>query len=51
MAAEIKHLRADASQDQILHHMAEDGAVIIDDALSNERLDALVQDLAPFLKK
>ena len=51
MAAEIKHLRADASQDQILHHMAEDGAVIIDDALSNERLDALGQDLAPFLKK
>ena len=51
MAAEIKHLPADASQDQILHHMEEDGAVILDDVLGSERLDALERDLAPFLKK
>ena len=51
MTAAITHLPADASQDQLLHHMEEDGAVILDDVLSNERLDALGQDLAPFLKK
>ena len=51
MTAAITHLPADASQDQLLHHVEEDGAVILDDVLSNERLDALGQDLAPFLKK
>ena len=49
MTAEITHLPADASQDQILQHMEEDGAVILDDVLGSERLDALGQDLAPFL--
>ena len=51
MTAAITHLPADASQDQILHHMEEDGAVILDDVLGSERLDALGQDLAPFLTK
>ena len=31
MAAEIEHLPAHASRDQILRQMEEDGAVIIDD--------------------
>ena len=51
MTAAITHLPADASQDQILHHMEEDGAVILDDVLGSERLDALGKDLAPFLTK
>ena len=51
MTAEITHLPADASQDQILHHMEEDGAVILDDLMGSERLDALGHDLAPFLQK
>ena len=51
MTAAITHLSADASQDQLLHHMEEDGAVILDDVLGSERLDALGQDLNPFLTK
>ena len=51
MAAEINHLPADAHQDQILHHMEEDGAVILDNVLGSEELEALERDLAPFLKK
>ena len=51
MTTAIKHLPADASQEQILHRMEEDGAVILNDVLGSERLEALVQDLAPFLKK
>ena len=51
MTAEITHLPADARQDQILQHMEEDGAVILDDVLDSKRLDALGQDLAPFLNK
>ena len=51
MTAAITHLPADASQDQLLHHMEEDGAVILDDVLGSERLDALGQDLDPFLTK
>ena len=51
MTAQITHLPADTSQEALLRCMAEDGAVIIDDALSGERLEALDNDLSPFLKK
>ena len=51
MSAQIAHLPADASREALLRCMAEDGAVIIDDCLGSERLEALNQDLAPFLKK
>ena len=51
MTAQISHLPADTSQEALLRCMAEDGAVIIDDALSGERLEALDNDLSPFLKK
>ena len=51
MTAQISHLPADASQEELLRCMAEDGAVIIDDLLGSERLKALEQDLAPFLNK
>ena len=51
MTAQISHLPADASQEELLRCMAEDGAVIIDDLLCSERLKALEQDLAPFLNK
>ena len=51
MTAQISHLPADASQEELLHCMAEDGAVIIDDLLGSKRLKALERDLAPFLNK
>ena len=51
MTAQITHLPADTSQEALLRCMAEDGAVIIDDALSGEQLGALDNDLTPFLKK
>lgn len=51
MSAQITHLSADASQEELLHCMAEEGAAIIDDVLGSERLDALDHDLAPFLQK
>ena len=51
MTAQITHLPADAPQEELLHCMAEDGAVIIDDVLGDERLEALGNDLAPFLNK
>ena len=51
MTAQITHLPADAPQEELLHCMAEDGAVIIDDVLGEQRLEALGHDLAPFLNK
>ena len=51
MSAQITHLSADATRENLLHCMAEDGAVIIDDCLGGERLKTLEQDLAPFLNK
>ena len=51
MSAQITHLPANASQEELLHCMAEDGAVIIDDVLGSEQLEALDQDLAPFLQQ
>jgi len=51
MSAQITHLSADATREDLLHCMAEDGAVIIDDCLGSERLKTLEQDLAPFLNK
>ena len=51
MSAQITHLSADATREDLLHCMAEDGAVIIDDCLGSERLKTLEQDLAPFLSK
>ena len=51
MSAQITHLPADATREDLLHCMAEDGAVIIDDCLGSERLKTLEQDLAPFLNK
>ena len=51
MTAQITHLPADAPQEELLHCMAEYGAVIIDDVLGEERLEALGHDLAPFLNK
>ena len=51
MSAQITHLPANASQEALLHCMAEDGAVIIDDVLGSEQLEALDQDLAPFLQQ
>ena len=51
MTAQITHLPADAPQEELLRCMAEDGAVIIDDVLGEERLEALGHDLAPFLNK
>ncbi|MEK9586671.1 MAG: mitomycin antibiotic biosynthesis protein, partial [Halieaceae bacterium] len=51
MSAQITHLPANTTQEALLHCMAEDGAVIIDDVLGSEQLEALDNDLAPFLKK
>ena len=51
MSAQITHLPANASQEALLHCMAEHGAVIIDDVLGSEQLEALDQDLAPFLQQ
>ena len=51
MSAQITHLPANASREHLLHCMAEDGAVIIDDVLGSKQLQALGQDLAPFLKQ
>ena len=33
MSAQITHLPASTTQEELLHYMAEDGAVIIDDVL------------------
>ena len=46
MSAQITHLSADATREDLLHCMAKDGAVIIDDCLGSERLKTLEQDLA-----
>ena len=51
MSAQITHLPTDTTQEEVLRCMAEDGAVIIDDVLRSEQLQALEHDLAPFLKK
>ena len=51
MSAQITHLPTSTTQEELLHYMAEDGAVIIDDVLRSEQLQALEHDLAPFLKK
>ncbi|MED5314755.1 MAG: phytanoyl-CoA dioxygenase family protein [Pseudomonadota bacterium] len=51
MSAQITHLPASTTQEELLHYMAEDGAVIIDDVLRSGQLQALEHDLAPFLKK
>ena len=51
MSAQITHLPANTTQEELLHSMAVDGAVIIDDVLGSEQLEALDNDLAPFLKK
>ena len=51
MSVQITHLPADASQGELLHCMAEEGAVIIDDVLGNDRLAAIDNDLAPFLNR
>jgi len=51
MTAQITHLAADASRDQILNCMTEDGAVILDNVLESEQLATLGQELAPFLKQ
>ena len=51
MSAQITHLPANTTQEELLHSMAVDGAVIIDDVLGGEQLEALDNDLAPFLKK
>ena len=50
MTAQITHLPANTTQEELLHCMAEDGAIIIDDALGSEQLEALEHDLAHFLK-
>ena len=51
MSAQITHLPANTTQEELIHSMAVDGAVIIDDVLGSEQLEALDNDLAPFLKK
>ena len=51
MSAQITHLSADATQESLLHCMAEEGAVIIDDVLGNKRLEALDNELDPFLRQ
>ena len=51
MSAQITHLPASTTQEELLHYMAEDGAVIIDDVLRSGQLQALEHDLAPVLKK
>ena len=51
MSAQITHLPTSTTQEELLHYMAEDGAVIIDDVLRSGQLQALEHDLAPFLKK
>lgn len=51
MSAQITHLPANASREDQLHFMEEDGAVIIDDVLGNKQLQALDQDLTPFLQQ
>ena len=51
MSAQITHLPTSTTQGELLHYMAEDGAVIIDDVLRSGQLQALEHDLAPFLKK
>ncbi len=51
MSAQITHLPADATQEELLKCLAEEGAVIIDHLLGSERVKALQDDLAPFLQK
>lgn len=50
MTAQIKHLPGNTGLEDILHCMAEDGAVILDDVLQSDRLAAIDQELAPFLQ-
>jgi hypothetical protein len=46
---ELAHLPADAPADEIMAVLDRDGALILDDALPLERVDALVAELAPFV--
>lgn len=50
MTSQIRHLPGNAGLEDILHCVAEDGAVILDDVLQSERLATIDQELAPFLQ-
>ena len=51
MTAQITHLPANSTLEELLQCMAEDGAVIIDDVLSGAQLEAIDNDLARTKKK
>ena len=49
--ATIEHLPSSASTDDIVAIIERDGAVILDDVLSEAEIDRLNGDLAPYLAK
>ena len=49
--ATIEHLPSSASTDDIVAIIERDGAVILDDVLSEAEIDRLNGDLAPYLCK
>ena len=49
--ATIEHLPSSASTDDIVAIIERDGAVILDNILSEAEIDRLNRDLAPYLSK
>ena len=47
--AELKHLSSDASADDIIEVLHDDAGVIIDNVLDSDFLEALNNELDPFL--
>ena len=47
--ADIKHLKADASQEDILSIIDQDAALILDDVLDNDLLSQIKDELDPYL--
>ena len=47
--ADIKHLKADASQEDIFSVIDQDAALILDDVLDNDLLNQIKDELDPYL--
>ena len=47
--ADIKHLKADASQEDILSIIDQDAALILDDVLDNDLSSQIKDELDPYL--
>jgi hypothetical protein len=46
----LTHLSADAAPEEIVAVLARDGALILDDALPLDEVDALVAELEPYVE-